>query len=65
MLNKLKKCLLDERGYEMAELLVIVAVLGVIATGVLGAMQGNLTTAASNVGTKIQGILDSWTATAP
>lgn len=61
MANLLKKIWRDERGYEMAELLVIVGVLGVIATVVLGTMKGGLNTAATNVGTKVQDIVNSWT----
>lgn len=61
MLSLLKKIWRDERGYEMAELLVIVGVLGVIATFVLGTMKLGLNNAATDVGTKVQNIVDSWT----
>ncbi|WP_406676435.1 Flp family type IVb pilin [Neomoorella carbonis] len=61
MLSLLKKIWRDEKGYEMAELLVIVGVLGVIATFVLGTMKLGLNNAATDVGNKVQGIVDSWT----
>lgn len=61
MLSLVKKIWSDEKGYEMAELLVIVGVLGVIATVVLSTMKGGLNTAASSVGTKVQDIVNSWT----
>ncbi|MGQ9826174.1 MAG: Flp family type IVb pilin [Desulfotomaculales bacterium] len=61
MLEKVKKILRDEKGYEMAELLVIVAVLGVLATAVLGTMKGGLNTAANQVGSKVNDIINSWT----
>ncbi|QGP93389.1 hypothetical protein MGLY_27970 [Neomoorella glycerini] len=63
MASLLKKIWRDERGYEMAELLVIVGVLGVIATVVLGTMKLGLNTAAGNVGTKVNDIVNSWTST--
>lgn len=65
MQSLLKKFWEDEKGYEMAELLVIVAVLGAIATGVLYVMQGGLSSAASTVGNKVQGIINQWQYTAP
>ncbi|AEG15975.1 hypothetical protein Desku_2444 [Desulfofundulus kuznetsovii DSM 6115] len=61
MLDLLKKVWRDEHGYEMAELLVIVGVLGVIATVVLGSMKLGLNDAAKNVGTKLNDIINSWT----
>lgn len=62
MLEKFKKVLCDERGYEMAELLVIVGILGVVATVVLGTMKLGLNDAATQVGTKVGDIINSWTA---
>ncbi|GAF24689.1 type II secretory pathway, pseudopilin PulG [Moorella thermoacetica Y72] len=61
MLSLMKKIWRDEKGYEMAELLVIVGVLGVMATFVLGTMKLGLNNAATNVGTKVQDIVNSWT----
>ncbi len=61
MLSLLKKIWRDEKGYEMAELLVIVGVLGVMATFVLGTMKLGLNNAATDVGSKVQNIVDSWT----
>lgn len=63
MLEKVKKILRDEKGYEMAELLVIVGILGVVATAVLGTMKLGLNNAATQVGTKVGDIVNSWTAT--
>lgn len=65
MFGFLKKIWSDERGYEMAELLVIVAVLGLIATAVLGTMRTGLDNAATNVGGKVNDIIDSWSTTSP
>jgi Flp pilus assembly pilin Flp len=65
MLALLRKIWKDEGGYEMAELLVIVAVLGLIATAVLGTMKGGLNTAATSVGTKVNDIINSWTTSNP
>lgn len=61
MLSLLKKIWRDEKGYEMAEFLVIVGLVGVIATFVLGTMKLGLNNAATDVGTKVQSIVDSWT----
>jgi Flp pilus assembly pilin Flp len=63
MKEKVKKILRDEKGYEMAELLVIVGILGVVATAVLGTMKLGLNNAATQVGTKVGDIINSWTAT--
>lgn len=49
----------------MAELLVIVAVLGLIATFVLGTMKTGLNNAATSVGTKVNDIINSWTTSTP
>lgn len=56
----LKKVLRDEKGYEITELLVVVGILGVVATAVLGTMKLGLNNAAAQVGTKVGSFIGGW-----
>lgn len=67
MLNKIvKKLLEEEKGYGTVELLIIVAALGVLATGLMSALNISLTGSdghggsAATVGDKISDIIDTW-----
>ncbi|HOV79437.1 MAG TPA: hypothetical protein PK728_04965 [Bacillota bacterium] len=61
MLKKVIGVFKDRCGYGIAELLLIVSILGVIVTGTMATLNTNFGTAATSVGTKINSYVDSWT----
>lgn len=61
MLDRLKRFVKDQHGYGIAELLLIIAILGVIVTGTMTTLNTGFGTAATNVGNKVNGYVDNWT----
>lgn len=60
----LKRLFSDCRGYGTVELLILVAALGVLATALMTALNGRVSSSSNTVGSQIDTLLDNWT-TAP
>lgn len=50
----------DEKGSMTVEIMVIMALIGVIASAVFTTLNSGLSTSASGVSTKVQSTIDSW-----
>ena len=59
----LKQIAKDERGYGMAELMLIIALLGSIGLGVHTVLKGKMETSAGSVGDQIDGLISDWGST--
>jgi len=59
----LKRIARDERGYGMAELMLIIALLGSIGMGVYSVIKPRMETSAGSVGDQIDGLISDWSST--
>jgi len=60
MVEKIKELFKREDGSMTVEIMVIMAMIGVIAGAIFTALSAGLSGSASSVGTKIDGIIQSW-----
>jgi Flp pilus assembly pilin Flp len=60
LLSVIKSVFKDEKGSMTVEIMVIMALIGVIASAVFTTLNTGLSTSAGNVSTKVQSTIDSW-----